>query len=129
MELYLQSSAAVLLAVILILLLNKNDFSLFIAISVCCLICISAVTFLKPVIDFLYELEQLSDISADTVSILLKCAGIGLLAQMIDLICLDAGERALGKALSFLSSGFILFLSLPLFRQLISLLKEVLMQV
>lgn len=131
MELYLQASAMVLLAVILILLLGKQckDISLMLTMGVCCLVCAGAGIFLEPVVAFLKDLRKLGDLDPNLISVLLKCAGIGFLSELINLICADAGESALGKALQFLSNGVILFLSLPLLRQLISILEEVLMQI
>ncbi len=119
----------ILLAVILILLLGKQskDISLVLTMGVCCLVCASAGVFLEPVVSFLKDLRKLGNL--DSNSVLLKCAGIGFLSELIGLICSDAGESALGKALQFLSNGVILFLSLPLLRQLVSILEEVLMQV
>ncbi len=131
MELYLQASAIILLAVILILLLGKQskDISLVLSMGVCCLVCVSASVFLEPIVTFLKDLRKLGDLDSSLVSVLLKCAGIGFLSELIGLICADAGESALGKALQFLSNGVILFLSLPLLRQLVSILEEVLMQI
>ncbi len=131
MELYLQASAMILLAVILILLLGKQskDISLVLTMGVCCLVCASAGVFLEPVVSFLKDLRKLGNLDSNLISVLLKCAGIGFLSELIGLICADAGESALGKALQFLSNGVILFLSLPLLRQLVSILEEVLMQV
>ena len=45
------------------------------------------------------------------------------------LLCADAGESALGKALQILSNAAILWLSLPLFRQIIGLIGEVLAEI
>ncbi len=131
MELYLQATAMVLVAVILVLLMGKQnrDISLVMTISVCCMICCSAVVFLEPVIAFLKDLRRIADLDSELITVLLKCAGIGFLSELTGLICADAGESSLGKALQFLSNGVILFLSLPLLRQLLSILEEVLMQV
>ena len=59
-------------------------------------------------------------------SIALKCAGIGLLTELIGLVCADAGERAMAKALEVLGAATIVWLSLPLIRQLLSLIEGVL---
>ncbi len=131
MELYLQATAMVLLAVILILILGKQsrDIGLVLTMGVCCLVCIGAGIFLEPVISFLRDLQKLGSLDPNLISILLKCAGIGFLSELTGLICTDAGESALGKSLQFLSNGVILFLSLPLLRQLVNILEEVLMQI
>lgn len=128
MELYLQSTALVLIAVVLGLMLSTQHKSMAILFSlgVCCMICISAVRYLSPVMDLLNELKDLAGISGQMLSILLKAAGIGLLSELASLICADAGEGALGKAVQLLSNGVVLWISLPLLEQLITLLQEVL---
>lgn len=131
MELYLQASAMVLLAVILILLLGKQnrDLSLMVTMGVCCMVCAGAGVFLEPVIRFLGELRRLGELDPTLVGVMLKCAGIGLLSELIGLVCADAGEASVGKALQFLSNAVILFLSLPLLRQFVLILQEVLMKI
>ena len=128
MELYLQSIALVLIAAILGLMLHSQHKSMaaLLSLGVCCIICVSAVRYLTPVMDLLKQLQQLAGISGQMVSILLKAAGIGLLSELAGLICTDAGDNALGKTVHFLSSGVILWISLPLLEQLLTLLQEVL---
>ena len=49
-----------------------------------------------------------------------------MLSELACILCTDAGEGAMGKALGLLSSGAMLWLSLPLLRQLLELIGEVL---
>lgn len=128
MELYLQATALVLIAVVLILMLGSQHKSMatLLSLGVCCMVCVGAVRYLKPVMDLLTQLRDLAGISGQMLSILLKAAGIGLLSELASVICADAGEGALGKAIGVLSNGVILYISLPLFQELIELLQEVL---
>lgn len=130
MELYLQATALVLIAVVLILMLGSQHKSMatLLSLGVCCMVCVTAVRYLSPVIELLTELRDLAGISGQMLSILLKAAGIGLLSELASVICADAGEGALGKAIGVLSNGVILYISLPLFQELIELLQEVLGQ-
>lgn len=118
-----------LLAVILSLVLARQskDMSLLLSLAVCCMICVAAMSFLSPVVEFLREVRRLGELDSEFLSILLKCAGIGVLSELAGLICSDAGEGAMGKALQILSNAAILWLSLPMLRQLLALLQEVLM--
>lgn len=131
MEQYLQAAALVLLAVILSLVVGKQsrDMSLLLSLAVCAGVCITAACFLQPVMDFLQEIKQLGNLDSTFLSILLKAAGIGFLSELAVLICNDAGEGAMGKALQLLSNAAILFISLPLLRQLLDILEEVLGQI
>ena len=131
MELYLQSTALVLIAVVLGLMVSQQHkpLAVLLSLAACCLICISAVRYFSPVVDLLEKLRDLADISNQMLSILLKAAGISLLAELASLICADAGENALGKVAQLLSNGVILWISLPLMEELIELLQEVLINV
>ena len=84
--------------------------------------------FLEPVADFLRQLQRLGNLDGEAVGILLKSAGIGLLSELAGLLCADAGENAMGKAMQLLSSAAILWLSLPLFQQILTLIEGVLAQ-
>jgi hypothetical protein len=48
-----------------------------------------------------------------------------MLAEITELVCKDAGNNTLGKALQILSTSVILWLSIPLFNELISLIQSV----
>lgn len=121
----------ILIGLILSLVLGKQsrDMSLLLTLAVCVLVCLGALEFLEPVTELLRELRRLGGLDSQAVSILLKAAGIGLLSELAGLLCADAGESALGKALQILSNAAILWLSLPLFRQIIDLIGEVLAEI
>lgn len=128
MEEFGRYAALVLLAVILSLVLGKQakDMSVLLSLGVCVLVCIGAVGFLQPVAQLLVRIRRLGNLDSETVAILLKAAGIGLISELAGLICSDAGEGAMGKALQILSSAAILWLSIPLFGQLLTMIEEVL---
>ena len=125
---YLRWAAVVLMGVILSLVVGRQskDMSLLLTLAVCVMVCIGAMAFLEPVTELLRELRRLGNLDSEVVSIALKSAGIGLLSELIGLICADAGERAMGKALELLSAAAILWLSLPLIRELLKLIEGVL---
>lgn len=128
MELFLQAAAAALMAVILCLTLGKQgkDTSILLTIAVCCMICMIALSYLKPVLQFLNQLEQIGGIDSNMVTILLKAAGIGFLSEIAGLVCSDAGNSSLGKSLQILGSAVILWLSIPLFQGLLELIGQIL---
>lgn len=128
---YLQWTAVVLIGLILSMVLGKRsrDMGLLLTLAVCVLVYLGALEFLRPVTELLRELRRLGGLDSEAVSILLKAAGIGLLSELAGLLCADAGESALGKALQILSNAAILWLSLPLFRQIIGLIGEVLAEI
>ena len=128
---YLRWTAAALIGLILSLVISKQskDMSLLLTLAVCILVCLGALEFLEPVTELLRELRRLGGLDSEAVSILMKAALIGLLSELMGLICADVGEGALGKALQILSNAAVLWLSIPLLRQLITMLGEVLAEI
>ena len=127
---YIRWTAVVLVGLILSLVIGRQskDMSLLLTLAVCALVCMGTMEFLEPVTEFLRQVRRLGELDSEAVSILLKSAGIGLLSELAGLLCADAGESALGKVLQFLSSAAILWLSLPLFQQVLTLIEGVLSQ-
>lgn len=131
METFLKAAAGVLITVILSLALMKRekDIGMLLTIAGCCMVVVAAVTYLQPVIDFFRELQRLGQLDSGLLGILLKAVGIGLLAEITGLICADAGNAALGKALQVLASAVVLWLSIPLLQSLMELVQEILGEV
>lgn len=131
MELYWQGAAAVLLTVILGLSLGsqKKEMGLLLTIAACCLVATAAMSYLRPVITFVQELQTLGQLDDGMLEILLKAVGIGLIGEIASLICTDAGNGALGKTLQLLTSAVVLWLSLPLLNSLLELIQEILGEV
>lgn len=125
---YIRWTAVVLMGLVLSLVVGKQskDMSLLLTLAVCVLVCLGVMEFLEPVKDLLSDLRRLGGLDSEAVSILLKSAGIGFLAELAGNLCADAGEGALGKMLQILSNAAILWLSIPLIRQILSLIEEVL---
>ena len=82
--------------------------------------------FLEPVTALMADLRRLGRLDSEAVEILLKAAGMGLLGELAATLCADAGEGALGKVLHLMTNAAILWLSLPLFRQILTMIEEVL---
>lgn len=128
MELFLKAAAAIIFAVIFGLTLSKHgkDISLLLSILACCMVAAAALSYLEPVIRFFQELQSTAKLEPEMLSILLKAVGIGLLAEITNLVCTDAGNATLGKTLQILAAAVILWLSLPLFRGLMNLVQNIL---
>lgn len=130
MALFWKAAAAVLITVVLQLALasQRKEIGILLTITVCCMVCMIAITYLEPVLEFLRELEALGDLHSDMLGILIKAAGIGLVSETAGMICTDAGNSSLGKTVQFLGSTVILCLSLPMLRSLLDLLQKMLGQ-
>ena len=128
MTIFLQVCAAVLLAVVLILTLKNHnkEIGMILGIVACAMIAIAALNYLQPVVNFLYTLEDLGGLNDTTVKLLLKSSGIGMITEISMLVCKDAGNESMGKAMQLLGVAVILYLSIPLFTSLLELLQQML---
>lgn len=107
---------------------QEKDIALLLSMFACCAAASAAVSYLEPVMDFLRELEILGQLQEGFLGILLKAAGIALITELTGIVCTDAGNGSLGKSLQFLGSAVILYLSIPIFRTLLTLIREILGQ-
>lgn len=128
MERFLQGSAAVLIGVILISLISCRDksFSSVLSIAICTIVLLGCLSYLEPVLSFMRELDEMVLVQHDFLRILLKVTGIGIISEIICLLCSDSGNASLGQGLRMLSTVVILFLSLPIFRALLDLIRDIL---
>lgn len=131
MELLFKAIAGVLIAVILVIVLTKQskETALLIVTVVCCMVAAAAMSFLSPVLDYFNQLGSLGGLNEHFLQILLKAVGISLLAEITAHICADSGNSALGKTVQYLAVAAILWLSIPLFGELMDLIENVLVTV
>ena len=128
MNIFFKVAAGILMALVVWLSLSKHskDISVLLSLAVCAMAIIAGLTFFQPVIDFLKTIQSLSNLDAEYISIILKVVGIGVIAEITSMICKDAGNESLGKALQYFSSIVAIWLSLPIFEKLLSLLETIL---
>lgn len=128
MELFWKCAAGIIIAVILILAVGKQekDLSLLLSMAVCVMVCASAFSFLKPVLDFLLQLEILGDLRSDTLKIMGKITGIGLITEIVELLCQDSGNTSLGKGMHLMGMAGMLYLAIPIFEQLLNMVQMIL---
>lgn len=131
MDTFIKATGGVLIALIISLVLSKQgkDFSLLLTVLVCSIVSVAAINYLSPLIDFFERLQVLGKLDSSFIKILLRAVGIGLLAEISGLICSDAGNAALGKTLQILAGAVILWMSVPLFTNIIELIEEILISV
>ncbi len=120
-----------IVCVILYLVLSKNnkDFATLLSITACCFLAAAAFGYLDSVMDFVGRLTAMANLNTETVQILLKATGISVLSEFSAMICNDAGNSALGKGIQILSAATVLWLSLPLFMNLLELISNLLTNV
>ena len=121
-----KTTSIVLLTVILGLAVGKTerDISAVLSLVAACIAAGVVVTILEPVLDYMWELQRLCDLPDGLVSTLLKAVGIALVAELSAAVCADAGNALLGRMLQILGGTVVLSLSVPMFRTLMTIIKE-----
>ena len=127
MNVYLKVIAGILIALILGIVLDKQgkDISILLTLAVCAMVMLAVTNYLQPIMDFMKRLQNIGQLDSDVLQILIKAVGIGLIAEITNLICVDAGNGALGKTLQVLASAVIIWMSIPVFNQLLELIENV----
>lgn len=128
MDLFWKTSAGVLIAAVLIIAIEKQekDFALLLAMVVSAMAALVGLSFLKPVIAFLYELEELGDLQSGVLNILLKATGIALVSELGASICRDSGNTSLAQAVKLMGIMAMLSFSLPVLETLMELIQTIL---
>lgn len=128
MELLLKASSGAIITVILVTILTKQNREMaIVAVTVACsMIALVSLQYLQPVIEYFDHLSVLSEMEPQVIAVLIKSVGIVLLAEITGHICADSGNAALGKTIQMLATVSILWLSLPLFRKLMELIEQIL---
>lgn len=128
MNIFWKTAAGILTAIILWINLNKSnrDISVLMTLSVCAMAIIGSAALLQPVVSFVKKLQGIGELDSDLVSVVLKVVGVGIVTEIAVLICKDAGNESMGKALQFVSAASILWMSIPVFEKLLDLLEKIL---
>ena len=128
MELYLKAISCVLIGAVLCLSLygKGKEIALLLGLLICVLVIGAGFSYLRTVFSFFAKLQQLIGLDNDLLNILLKAVGVAIMGEIAGLVCKDAGQASLGKAIQILTSAVILWISLPLYNQILSLIEELL---
>lgn len=128
MNVFLKTCAGVLIALILWLCLNKNnkDIAVLLSVTVCVTVLIAAISFLQPVTEFITKIQKIGNLDTSLVAVVLKAVGIGLISEICGLVCKDAGNESVGKVIQTMATAVILWMSIPVFEKLLTLLDEIL---
>ena len=128
MEKFYAATAGILLTVILVLVVRKQngEMALLLGLCGCCMVLLVAAGFLSPIIRFLHRLQQTAALDTDMLRILLKITAVAFTSEIAASVCKDAGNAALAKSLQMLSTVVILYLSLPMLEALLTLVERIL---
>ena len=129
MSVFWKTAAGILTAIILWINLNQSnkDTSVLMTLAVCAMAMMAASSFLQPVLSFIDKIQDIGKLDEGLVSTVLKVVGVGIITEIAALICKDAGNESMGKALQFVSAGVVLWISIPVFEKLLALLDKILL--
>lgn len=125
---FLKAVAGIVIAVILSLSLAKHgkDTATVLILGVCAMVVLAAMEYLKPIVQFFDKLQSMGKLNEQMLSVLIKVTGIGILSEIAGTICTDSGNAALGKSLQIMATAVILWLSIPVMSELLSLIEKIL---
>lgn len=128
MEEFWKVAAGALLVTVLGLAVGKKekDLAAVLGMAACAMASAVALGYLKPILDFVWELEGLARMGEGILGCLLKALGVGIVSQVAGSLCADGGSAALGKTVQLLGSVVTVHLSLPIFREMLELIREIL---
>ena len=128
MEAYWKAAAIVILTIILGITLEKSqkDIAVALIITACCAVIMVALRYMSEVINFLWELTEATGNPNSFLNTLLKITGVALMTEFTGFISSDSGNSSLAKAMQFLGTSVILYLSIPIFEAFFSMIQEIL---
>ena len=99
MDAYMKAAAGVLITLVLYLSLEKQskDIAVIVGIVACVMVASIGLHYLAPLLSFFEKLQSMSGFDPESMAILLRCLGIGVLTEIITVICSDAGNAAFCK--------------------------------
>ena len=127
MDILLKAIACALVGVVLYHTIAKDrtEISVLLSIAVICVVLLTTVSFTKPILEFIRKVESLGKLNSEMVSIMIKSVGIGFLTEITTLVCKDMGNSSMGKAIQILATTVVVWMSLPVFQSLFSLIEAV----
>jgi len=131
MDNYFKIIAGVFVCLVLCVALGKQnkDMAFVLTFITCTMILTAALTYIRPIIDYFEELRILGKLDAEILSVILKSLGIGILGEITSSVCSDSGNGALGKAVVMLTSGLMIWLTIPMFKNLLEMIEDMLMRI
>lgn len=128
MNIFWKIAGIILTALILWLSLSKNnkDFAVLLTIAVCAMALLLVTAYLQPVLEFIRRIQTIGNLDKGLFSVVLKVVGIGMVTELSAMICKDAGNESLAKTIQLVSAATVLWLSIPVFEKLLSLLDRIL---
>lgn len=105
---------------------TNKEYSLMIVLATVSFVLLMIISYISPVISTVESLFTLSGVSKSYLEIIFKAIGICYLTQLGCDYCKDAGENVIASELELAGKVSLLIVSLPLFSELIDIIKRIL---
>lgn len=127
MEIVAKAAVISIVGVICCLILKKYNPELSFTISICIsmIVSICAVQLIGELKSLVYELIEISGLSAAIYTPILKCVGISVIISISSGLCKDAGQSSAASALEYFGAAAGLFTALPLLRSMLEALRNI----
>lgn len=89
--------------------------------GICIMLFISSIENIIPILDYVKELTKDRETSFAYVSVLIKCAGIGLVCSFTSELCRNSGEDAIASGIELFGKTEIIILCLPVIKSLLEI--------
>lgn len=109
---------------IIILKQYKPEFAFAAALSAGILLLMMSLGFLSEIFSYIKELVSISGINEKNFEILFRCFGICMVSKIATEACIDCGQSSIASKIDFAGKTVILLISLPLFSEIIEIVKE-----
>lgn len=110
----------------IILKQTRPEFALLASLAAGIAILLLICTSLMPVVDIISQMMEETGLSYEYGQIIFKALSICIITQLASDTCKDAGENAIGSKVELAGRVAILIISLPLFTQVIEIVKSIL---
>ena len=125
MEFVMKAAALAVAAGILSAVIKKNnpEFSLLLGLVCAAVIIYTCLSAAEKTVGFLQTLNDLTGLSPDIFGIVLKAVAVSIVTKGASDICKDAGQSAASSAVELSGSVAVIYLAIPLFEQMISMIQ------
>lgn len=101
--------------------------SLFVSIAASLLILYAVLVSLSPLIGLVDELSESANAESEYITILMKALAVCFITQLAADSCRDSGEGAIASKIELAGKTAVLLISVPLFRSLLEIVKELIL--
>ncbi len=111
---------------VIILKQYRPEFAFGVLLAAGILILFNIFTYFEKIADYINEIISISGIGYDKFSILFRCLGVVIISEIASEICSDCGQGSVASKISFAGKAIILMTAIPLYSEIIDVIKKLL---